>query len=111
MPWATPGVCHPDHLELLETEEQRIEDRRADFLARVRKRDSGESFLLHIELQNDNQPQMPLRMLRYYTDIQLQWPKEPVRQYLVYTGKRPLATKRASGATSTCSKCCPPTAI
>ncbi len=81
----------PDHLELLETEEQRIEDRRADFLARVRQRASGESFLLHIELQNDNQPKMPLRMLRYYTDIQLQWPKEPVRQYLVYTGKRPLA--------------------
>ncbi len=81
----------PDHLELLETEEQRIENRSADFLARVRKRSSGKPFLLHIELQNDNHPQMPLRMLRYYTDIQLQWPNELVRQYLVYVGKRPLA--------------------
>ena len=67
----------PDHLELLETEEQRIENRSADFLARVRKRSSGEPFLLHIELQNDNDPRMTLR---YYTDIQLQWPREPVRQ-------------------------------
>ena len=81
----------PDHLELLETEEQRIENRRSDFVARVRQRASGEPFLLHIELQNDNHPQMPLRMLRYYTDIQLQWPNELVRQFLVYVGKRPLA--------------------
>ena len=80
----------PEHLELLETEEQRIEARHADFLARVRQRSSGESFLLHIELQNDNDPQMPLRMLRYYTDIQFQWPDEQIRQYVLYLGKRPL---------------------
>ena len=80
----------PEHLELLETEEQRVEFRRADFLARVRQRSTRESFLLHIELQNDNNPQMPLRMLRYYTDIQFQWPNEPVRQFVLYLGKRPL---------------------
>ncbi len=80
----------PEHLDLLETEEQRIEARRADFLARVQKRSSGDPFLLHIELQNNNDPHMPLRMLRYYTDIQFQWPNEPVRQYVLYLGKRPL---------------------
>ena len=80
----------PEHLELLEPEDQRIEDRRADFLARVCQRSSDESFLLHIELQNDNDRQMPLRKLRYYTDIQLQWPGEQIRQYELYLGKRPL---------------------
>ncbi len=30
---------------------------------------------------------MPLRMLRYYTDIQLAYPKERIHQYLVYIGK------------------------
>ena len=80
----------PEHLELLETEEQRIEDRRADFLARAHYRKSGEPFLLHIELQNDNHPRMALRMLRYYTDIQFQWPTEPVRQFVIYLGKAPL---------------------
>ena len=41
----------PDSLELLETERQRIEDRRADLVARVRPRGSDEPFVLHIEIQ------------------------------------------------------------
>ncbi len=80
----------PEQLELLETEEQRIEDRRADFLARVRDRSTGKPFLLHIELQNSNDSRMPLRMLRYYTDIQFHWPGEPVRQYVIYLGREEL---------------------
>ena len=55
-----------EEAELLETEFQRIEDRRADLLLRIK---SPESYLLHIEVQNDNHPQMALRMLRYWTDI------------------------------------------
>ncbi len=27
---------------------------------------------------------MPLRMLRYYTDIRMSWSGEPLRQYLIY---------------------------
>jgi len=37
-----------DSLELLETERQRVEDRRADLVARVRPRGSDELFILHI---------------------------------------------------------------
>ena len=54
---------------------------------RVRERGHGERYLLHIEIQNDNDRTMPLRMLRYYTDIALQWPGEPIRQYVIYIGK------------------------
>jgi len=87
----------PEQLELLETE-----DRRADFLARVRYRATGEPFLLHIELQNSNDSRMPLRMLRYFTDIQFHWPGEPVRQYVIYLGSAPygcwIASTRTTGA-------------
>ena len=79
----------PDSLELIETETRRIEDRRADLVARVRSTDGGE-FILHIEIQNDNDPRMPWRMLRYRTDIRLEHPDIPIRQYLIYIGKRRL---------------------
>ena len=42
----------PDTLELLDTEKQRIEGRRADLVVRVRERGGRESYLLHIEIQN-----------------------------------------------------------
>jgi len=74
-------------IELLETEQQRIETRHADLVARVQDQQTQQSFILHIEIQNSNDPQMPLRMLRYYTDIQLAYPEEPVHQYLIYIGK------------------------
>jgi hypothetical protein len=41
-------------IELLETQNQRVEDRRADLLARMRAT-SGEEFLLHVEIANNNQ--------------------------------------------------------
>ncbi len=63
----------PESLELLATETQRIEERRADLVARVQDGRTRESYLLHIEIQNHNDVKMPLRMLRYYTDIRLSW--------------------------------------
>lgn len=84
-------------VELFETSQQRIEDRHADPSARLRtglvarvKLVDGETFILHIEIQNNNQARMPVRMLRYLTDIMLAHPKLEVRQYLVYIGKKPL---------------------
>ena len=53
-------------VELLETQNQLGEDRRADLVARMRGAD-GEEFLLHVEIANNNAADMPLRMLRYYT--------------------------------------------
>ena len=77
----------PDQIELLQTEQQRIEDRRADLVARAIDQASGQQFILHIEIQNDNQKLMPLRMLRYYTDIRLSYPDHELRQFLIYIGK------------------------
>ena len=77
----------PESLELLETEKQRIEDRRADLVARVQDTKTGRPYLLHIEIQNDNNTKMPLRMLRYYTDIRLSGFGEPLHQYLIYIGR------------------------
>ena len=41
-------------VELIETEQQRIEDRRADLVARVIDNEAN-NFILHIEIQNNNQ--------------------------------------------------------
>ena len=76
--------------ELLSNEQARIESRRADLVARVREAD-GENYILHIEIQNDNQRDMPLRMLRYYSDIALAHLDEKIVQYLLYIGKAPLS--------------------
>ena len=83
--------------ELLNNEQPRIEARRADLVARV-KDANGKSYILHVEIQNDNQANMPLRMLRYYSDIALQYPKDKVVQYLLYIGNAPLTmTNQISG--------------
>ena len=81
---------NPESLELLETEKQRIEYRRADLVARVQDTKTSERYLLHIEIQNSNDTKMPLRMMRYYTDIRLSGFGENLRQYLIYIGKERL---------------------
>ena len=86
-----------DSVELIETEQQRIEDRRADLTAKVID-SSGEPFILHIEIQNQNQKAMPDRMLRYLSDLRLSYPDETVYQYLLYIGKEALTM--SSGITT-----------
>ncbi|WP_198245543.1 hypothetical protein [methane-oxidizing endosymbiont of Gigantopelta aegis] len=78
-----------DSAELLETEQQRIEDRRADLCARVVDKHQN-VFILHLEIQNQNHATMPERMLRYLTDLRLQYPGEEIVQYLLYIGRGPL---------------------
>ena len=75
--------------EPLDTEQPRIEGKRADLVARV-KDIEGESYILHVEIQNDNQAHFPIRMLRYYTDLALTYPGEDIKQYLLYMGKADL---------------------
>ena len=75
--------------ELLSNEQARIEARRADLVARVKEAD-GKSYILHVEIQNDNQRDMPLRMMRYYSDIALAYAGEKIVQYLLYIGKAPM---------------------
>ena len=75
--------------EPLDTEQPRIEGKRADLVARV-KDGEGKSYILHVEIQNDNQAHFPIRMLRYYTDLALTYPDEDIKQYLLYIGKAAL---------------------
>ncbi len=83
--------------ELLSTEEQRVEDRRSDLVAKVTPV-RGDSFILHLEIQNANDDQMPARMLRYLSDIRLGYPGYRVHQCLVYIGAERLTM--ASGLES-----------
>jgi len=46
----------------------------------------SETFLLHVEVANNNDSDMPLRMLRYYTDICFAGHPGPIRQFLIYIG-------------------------
>ena len=75
--------------ELLSSEQPRIEGKRADLVARV-KNGQGESYILHVEIQNDNRSDVPLRMMRYYTDLALEHIGEKVMQHLLYIGKASL---------------------
>ena len=77
-----------EDLELLATEQQRVEDRRADLVAKVKQQDN--EYILHIEIQNNNDPTMPLRMLRYYTDIAFVHSNKTIHQYLIYIGNQKL---------------------
>jgi predicted transposase YdaD len=80
----------PESVELLETQHQRVEERRADLVVRATRRGEADSSILHIEIQNSNDTDMPLRMLRYYTDIRFQYRGGALLQYLIYIGKQPL---------------------
>ena len=77
-----------EDLELVATEQQRVEDRRADVVAKVKQ--PGGEFILHIEIQNNNDATMPLRMLRYYADIGFAQANIPIHQYLIYIGGQKL---------------------
>ncbi len=89
--WLTTGFAHhllgldAEAVELLETQHQRVEDHRADPVARMRASD-GEGFLLHAEIASNNVADMPLRMLRCYTDIRFAGHPGPIRQFLTYIG-------------------------
>lgn len=71
-----------ESVELLDTEQQRVEQCRADLVARMHRQADGQDFILHIEIQNQNDSIMPLRMLRYFTDIQLAHPGYSIHQLL-----------------------------
>lgn len=77
-----------DEVDVVETQSQRVEERRADLV--VKARSGNNHYLLHIEIQNHNEPAMPWRMLRYRTDIRLTQPLLPIHQHLLYIGKQPL---------------------
>jgi len=76
-----------DTIELIETEKERIESKRADIVVKI-----NNEFILHLEIQNNNDYSMPYRMLRYWLDI-TQTTNLPIKQYLIYIGKDKLRMK------------------
>lgn len=72
----------------LDTNMQVTNEREADFLLRIEKRD-GTSYILHAEIQITNDPNMPDRMLIYWLYIKKVY-KELPRQYIFYVGREPL---------------------
>jgi hypothetical protein len=63
-------------------------------VAKVRPREAGPAFVLHIEIQNNNDGRMAWRILRYLCDIGIRHDPLPVRQYLIYIGKEPVSMAR-----------------
>ncbi len=70
-----------DDMEIIDKEFTRIESRDSDILYK-----NGDE-VVHIEIQNNNHPQMHLRMHRYYSDILFLYEEYRVRQYMLYIGK------------------------
>lgn len=66
---------------------KRTEKRSVDFINRVTT-EAGETFLLHIEFQNDNDKNMLLRVAEYHALLQRRYPAEVIRHVVVYFGKR-----------------------
>jgi len=72
-----------DNITFIDKELQRVEKREADIVANI-----DDQYILHIEIQNDYNVNMPQRMLRYYLDIQEATNnKLPIHQYCIYIGK------------------------
>jgi len=70
-----------DDMEIIDKEFTRVESRDSDILYK-----NGDE-VIHIEIQNNNHPQMHLRMHRYYSDILFLYEDYVVRQYMLYIGK------------------------
>jgi len=69
------------NIEFLDKELKRIEKREADIVAKI-----DNSYIIHLEIQNQNDKKMHYRMLRYYVDIK-EKTDLPITQYLIYIGK------------------------
>ncbi len=80
-------------VEVLPLEIQTIEERAVDFLARISTPEKKE-FVVHLEFQVTNHPQMHLRMLHYLVHIKSEISETiPVIQALIYFGKTRLTMK------------------
>ena len=71
-----------EDMEIINTDFEKIESRESDLLFK-----NGDE-IVHIEIQNDNHPQMHLRMGRYYMEILFLFEKYRVSQYMIYIGKK-----------------------
>ena len=77
------GIDVSSDIKLVDKEFTRVEKRESDIVF-----ENGKDEIIHIEIQNNNHPQMHLRMLRYYSDILFEYEGYRILQYVIYIGKR-----------------------
>jgi len=70
-----------EQIELIDKEFTRVEKREADLLFKSGKK------IIHIEIQNNYHPSMAERMLRYYSDILLDYKSYNIYQFVIYIGQ------------------------
>ena len=76
-----------EDIQLIDKEFTRIEKREAD-LVFIHKNQ-----IIHIEIQNNNDKNMHLRMLRYLSDIAFSYSEYEIIQYVIYIGKEKCSIK------------------
>ena len=74
--------------KLLDTSLPEVKERRADFLVEL---EDGSIF--HLELQTQNDKNMPFRMLEYFVLISSKYPNRNIKQMVLYVGEKPLNMK------------------
>src|SRR5580693_8423044 len=87
---ALPGLIrnllgsHAVHTEELPDDIQHTKERKPDVLKKVTDKD-GRTFVLHIEFQAKDEPEMVFRMAEYYIMLLRRY-KLPVEQHVIYVG-------------------------
>ncbi len=74
--------------KLLDTSLPQVKERRADFLVEL---EDGSIF--HLELQTQNDKNMPFRMLEYFVLISSKYPNKNIKQMVLYVGDKPIKMK------------------
>ncbi len=74
--------------KLLDTSLPEVKERRTDFLVEL---EDGSIF--HLELQTQNDKNMPFRMLEYFILISSKYPNRKIKQMVLYVGEKPLNMK------------------
>jgi predicted HTH domain antitoxin len=76
-----------DRMEEIPDDLQRTIERRPDFLKKILHDNSDKDFILHIEFQTDDDPNMVYRMVEYYS-LLLRRYKIDVYQYVFFIGEK-----------------------
>ncbi|MEP7336428.1 MAG: hypothetical protein ABI977_01570 [Acidobacteriota bacterium] len=77
-------LCGSEVVELLNIEQPSVKMRRADLVVRLKN-----GRILHVELQSEDEEEMPWRMLEYYPPIRRIYGQAPI-QIVLYVGAKPL---------------------
>ena len=80
-----------EKMTFVDKELTRIEKRESDLIAECEI--DGVASMLHVEIQNDNDPLMHHRMLRYFSDIKVRYEERRVLQYVIYIGRKKMAMR------------------